>query len=439
MRSLLEKLLLLAISIGPCWIEGTAKLSFDWASFKYHIDKAQPESLSLVELYFSCPYYAFEYQVTNETIWGRYQKEIFLKNLLTEDTLKDTSSHRIILPSFETAQTRDLKVLDIFRFLAQPGQYYLSLILKDLSTPNKKFAYVETIEVPCYENHLSLSDLILASSIVRDTGASKFTKGGVKIIPNPSSEFGEAYKIIYVYLEGYNLANDTNSYLLRYRILNKDDVILKELPHETFRKTGPNFAHTFAFSAQGLPPDQHFLEVTLQDISNNNTTKKRKAFSIITFNNHLQKSLNEFNLTEYEKVFNVVASTNEQKYYQKLSSQGKIEYQKHFWRTRDFNEVKARLEYVDKHYSIGRVLGRNTDRGRIYIKYGKPDEVVIHTMIEHTKPHEHWYYYEQGLQFIFVDIRGDNNFRLIYTNSDKETKPLNWEKYIDPFELEDLQ
>ena len=52
--------------------------------------------------------------------------------------------------------------------------------------------------------------------------------------------------------------------------------------------------------------------------------------------------------------------------------------------------------------------GRDTDQGRIYLKYGEPDEVETHMMIEHAKPHEHWRYYQTGYHFIFVDVRGDS-------------------------------
>ena len=58
-----------------------------------------------------------------------------------------------------------------------------------------------------------------------------------------------------------------------------------------------------------------------------------------------------------------------------------------FWRSRDpdpdteENEFKQeffeRVAYANEHFSSGKP-GRLTDRGRIYIKFGKPDEVESH-------------------------------------------------------------
>src|SRR6185295_4781051 len=58
-----------------------------------------------------------------------------------------------------------------------------------------------------------------------------------------------------------------------------------------------------------------------------------------------------------------------------------------FWRARDpdpdteENEFKQeffeRVAYTNEHFSSGKP-GRLTDRGRIYIKFGKPDEVESH-------------------------------------------------------------
>ena len=62
-----------------------------------------------------------------------------------------------------------------------------------------------------------------------------------------------------------------------------------------------------------------------------------------------------------------------------------------FWRSRDpdpdteENEFKLefleRVAYANEHFSSGKP-GRMTDRGRIYIKFGKPDEIESHLWIQ---------------------------------------------------------
>ena len=87
-----------------------------------------------------------------------------------------------------------------------------------------------------------------------------------------------------------------------------------------------------------------------------------------------------------------------------------------------------RLAYVKEHFSSG-MPGSKTDRGRIYLKYGKPDEVESHPAggryereasegggSTSTYPFERWFYRNipgrAGAQLEFVDPTGTGEYRL---------------------------
>jgi GWxTD domain-containing protein len=87
-----------------------------------------------------------------------------------------------------------------------------------------------------------------------------------------------------------------------------------------------------------------------------------------------------------------------------------------------------RLAYVKEHFSSG-IPGNKTDRGRIYLKYGKPDEVESHPAggryereasegggSTSTYPFERWFYRNipgrSGAQLEFVDPTGTGEYRL---------------------------
>ena len=109
-----------------------------------------------------------------------------------------------------------------------------------------------------------------------------------------------------------------------------------------------------------------------------------------------------------------------------------------FWRRRDpdpdteANEYREayyeRIAYVNEHFSSG-IPGYKTDRGRIYLKYGKPDEVEPHPAggayemdlsegggSTSTYPFERWFYRNipgrSGAQLEFVDPTGTGEYRL---------------------------
>lgn len=118
-----------------------------------------------------------------------------------------------------------------------------------------------------------------------------------------------------------------------------------------------------------------------------------------------------------------------------------------FWRQRDLdpdteeNEYKdqfyERVAYADEHFSSGKP-GRLTDRGRIYIKFGKPDEIESHPAggryqrpsyegggSTSTYPFEKWFYryipnVRSGVELEFVDRTGSGEYRLARNPDEKD-------------------
>jgi GWxTD domain-containing protein len=118
-----------------------------------------------------------------------------------------------------------------------------------------------------------------------------------------------------------------------------------------------------------------------------------------------------------------------------------------FWSHRDTdpdtkeNEYKEqyyeRVAYADEHFSSGKP-GRLTDRGRVYIKFGKPDEIESHPSggsyqrpsyegggSTSTYPFEKWFYrhipnVRSGVELEFVDPTGSGEYRLARNPDEKD-------------------
>ena len=93
-----------------------------------------------------------------------------------------------------------------------------------------------------------------------------------------------------------------------------------------------------------------------------------------------------------------------------------------FWRRRDPNLDTDQNEFRDEHYAriahanhnfaFGQVPGWRTDRGRIFILHGQPDQV------QKTSAGEVWTYrYIQGIgaivSFQFVETKGTGDYHLL--------------------------
>lgn len=95
------------------------------------------------------------------------------------------------------------------------------------------------------------------------------------------------------------------------------------------------------------------------------------------------------------------------------------EYEEEFWR---------RVTYVQDHYSTPLREGLRTDRGKVYVLFGLPDEMEDHAggvasvagyerSTWSTKPYYAWKYYNAGpagrrMLFVFVDEVGDGEYNI---------------------------
>jgi len=101
----------------------------------------------------------------------------------------------------------------------------------------------------------------------------------------------------------------------------------------------------------------------------------------------------------------------------------RLEAWQRFWKRRDptsstdsnerLDEFLSRVSYVMRTFSLFGP-GWQTDRGRVYIRHGRPDKVSeVSSGI--GRSYQYWYYYSLGAVFIFEDTVGTGEFRLIST------------------------
>jgi GWxTD domain-containing protein len=113
-----------------------------------------------------------------------------------------------------------------------------------------------------------------------------------------------------------------------------------------------------------------------------------------------------------------------------------------FWGKRDedkstiVNEMKQehfkRVDYTNLNYRTGKKDGWRSDRGRVYIMYGPPDEIERHVNEIDTKPYEIWQYHslQGGVEFIFGDRTGFSDYILLHSTHRNELHDENWVRQI---------
>ncbi|HEX9960752.1 MAG TPA: GWxTD domain-containing protein [Pyrinomonadaceae bacterium] len=143
-----------------------------------------------------------------------------------------------------------------------------------------------------------------------------------------------------------------------------------------------------------------------------------------------------------------IITKDERRAFDKLANDEEREnFIENFWRRRDPNpdteeneyreEFYERIAYANEHFTSG-IPGWKTDRGRIYITFGKPDSVESHPSggsydrpsyegggSTSTYPFEIWFYRHldsvgDGIEIEFVDPTGTGEYRIARTPYEKD-------------------
>ena len=143
-----------------------------------------------------------------------------------------------------------------------------------------------------------------------------------------------------------------------------------------------------------------------------------------------------------------IITDEERKAFKKLATDDERErFIEEFWRRRDPDpdtdeneyreEYYERIAYANEHFASG-IPGWRTDRGRIYITWGKPDEVESHPSggtydresyegggSTTTYPFERWFYrylagVGSGVEIEFVDPTGSGEYRIARNPDEKD-------------------
>lgn len=168
---------------------------------------------------------------------------------------------------------------------------------------------------------------------------------------------------------------------------------------------------------QYLPPDAvNAIHLTLYE---GNIHYKPEPF---LFSPWYSYSL-RYSLEDQMAQLRYIATQNEWQVLRQLPKDNYAKAIEGFWKAIDPSPGTVRNETREKFYQ--RVLrsdemftvhkklkGWSSDRGRIYIKYGEPDEINTEVYPLGRYPNIIWTYYKQNLDFVFADTKGFGQYTL---------------------------
>ncbi len=452
--SAMKSLILLGLlcAAGPASAQQTPGRS----AFRLDADVARfstSDSLTYVEIYYGIPEAGISYRRDSSGYRGAAEMTLTL-----EESSKVIASRRWVLPRVlrDSAEIASPKNILSFESLALPaGEYSIVLSGRDSINPSR----LDSIRLPLTIQDRparigSLSDIELCSRITpSDDGSSPFYKNTLEVIPNPSRLYGEGLPVLHFYAEVYDLnASPGPDVTLRASIIDGSG---RETAFQSKQKprTHQSSAEYGSMNVGSLPGGSYRFRLALIDTVGQPeriVATSEKRFFVYNPNAELTETPvrtsgqgRDFSfLTELEaddeirKLRYLTTDADNRQIGQLGDLNGKRSFLANFWtgrsadpgsgRTRE--EYLARIAAANTSYAERSKEGWLTDRGRIMIVYGKPDDIERHTNMSESRPYESWEYrgIQGGVLFVFVDRLGFGSYRLVHSTHLNELRNENW-------------
>ena len=392
----------------------------------FHIDAASfmdEEGKTYLEVYYQLSNSSLKFVRLHNQYIASFEVTL---SLFTEDgrlAAGKSFQQDLLARSYVETNLRSQIFIKTLKIPLNPGKYTLVVGIKDLNS-NRARELKRKVLVPNYSQvqGISFSDVVFGRSINR--------VGDVMVVtPNPPRTYSDLLPNLVIYYEIYNnngtLPKDS---LVQCQIIDDQGQVRYE-DEKPLIKGKRIFQDYFHFTLDNLPGGKYSLKLKVADKQ-------------VTERFFIQKSI-AWIPDDYEKTIRLLKYIATDQEMEKLKNVKKEERKKAwlaFWRSKDptpgtiENEVMLeyyrRIRYANENFTVCRE-GWLTDRGRIYIKYGPPDEIERHafqfildkrmSQRQRGKAYQYWYYYRIHKKFHFVDKDGNGDYVLV---------PLDWD---DPF------
>jgi len=181
--------------------------------------------------------------------------------------------------------------------------------------------------------------------------------------------------------------------------------------------TGRDDSYLAAFNVDDWAPGVYHVNLRARTYD-----PDRDATATVDIRIDVTRAMLGANFNDTLEILGLIASKDEIKPLREAPESGRAAAWAKFWAARDpdpstdVNEALAqylqRLQYVIENFSkFG--PGWRSDRGRVYIRYGPPEQVDTAMDQRASGEYEIWRYYAIGRSFVFYDMFGVGDFKLV--------------------------
>ena len=358
-------------------------------------------------------------------------------------------------------------LVEHFAFAAPRGAYVIDVAVTDSATGRVSHARAG---VSTFAGPPVASDLLLAAGLRVATGSAdtlarggEIRKGDVFVETSGRPVLTPERSQLGYYLELYPERPETAKVAARVRSTTGAEIVAT--PPQRLPLAAGGGVTRGLLDLGGLPPGAYRLEVTATVAGHE--LARSAEFGMAGFATEAAiaaaapaarpadrfASLAESQLDSLYAPLLYLMSEDEQGIYSSLTVDGKRSFLRRFWAKRDPTPGTPRNEEEERFYGgiteanrrfheggAAEIPGWRTDRGRIFIRYGSPDEVLSRPQAGSTAPYEVWKYTRtRARKFVFYDVTRFGNYALIWTDERREPSRPNWRELLGPQAVEDVQ
>ncbi len=274
---------------------------------------------------------------------------------------------------------------------------------------------------------LGASDLLFASKFYEDPSQAPLSKGGLGFAPNPTRTFwGDT---LFYAFELYS--RDSGQAVVAAAVIDSEGTQALATKPRVLRKSPGATMVSGKIPLDKIPEGEYLLKIKVVDLKLGKEIELQKPFA--------KRSKAEVVYVDPILSFiDYLASPEELKEFKSLASpQEKARFLKAFWAKfppEFVEEFKRRVLEADRKFSSSRQKGRYTDMGRVYIRFGPPDEIQREESPRGGKPYVRWVYYSGNREFLFADPDNTGEYRLVYSTDPSEQPTLFYDKPSEPFD-----
>ncbi len=357
-----------------------------------------------------CPYSELQFIRINNGFGAAVRARVIFRGAKNRQAGGDVWEERLAVATFEATRDASARLRFHRDFRLSAGEYKVEVQLEDLNGGRVSRAEGK-VKVPAFESGaLGLGDLQFG-----------FCRGDSVFVPLPSRRYEADLDAMCVLGSIYDRrpGGEARSYRLAYEVLNEagDDV----------QKGDTTITHAGDFLLR--PPARDLFlgtyTLVLEVREGDRKWKVERAFEVETLT--LPRGASYASVVE---ILSYVANDQEYEELRKADTDEKrAAVWEAFWQRRDptpdtprnegMIDFFKRVRFANSHFSGQTTAGWRTDQGRIYIRYGAPDQVEERAATFYEPPIVIWHYYALNRQFRFADREGFGRYELLSPGDDR--------------------